>query len=144
LNSSIKEGSAPKFDKEAISLELWSLIQLIDKIQIVEKEKSSIPNDLHLEVVHPTPQYMYDKIKLLPDKGGLYLDLDPDTTGLASSELTDPIGVMLQHTGEGKPNLVNVTTAYGKFFGPALPLASDDVKDLVEAWVGENASDKEL
>ena len=136
LNSALKNCTKPSFDKDLISEELLDLVALIQSVQL-EQEGRHIIKDLNQEEDYPATQYAYEKVKLNPIADSAYLELQFNTPASSASHRSDPIGVMLQHTNGEKPNLVNITTAYGKFFAPALPLANKEVKELTKVWVGE-------
>jgi len=142
LNSALKNCTKPEFNKDLLSAELVSLIEIIEFVQI-KGESYDTFEDLNQEVSYPVSQFAYDKIKLNPIEGGFYLELKMDIPASRKPTIhKEPIGVMLQHSSNGKPSLVNVTTAFAKFFAPALPLANDEVNELVKVWVNNAGKNK--
>jgi len=142
LNTALNNGIKPNFDRELISEELLRLVSLIQSSQIQEEQVSSYDN-LHEVIEYSAIQYQYDKVQVQTEDNSPLLKLElRDMLGKDITRYNNAIGVLLHHTSDKKPILVNVTTAYGKFFAPALPLASEEVKDLVKKWVAAHGENK--
>ena len=122
----------PSLDKELVSQEVLELIILADKAL---KRKESPP--LNWSTVYELPFHTtlnFDLGKIVIEQlseSEIQLKL-PSTNKLSKYH---SFGIMLRFSDREKPNLINVSTPYGKFFSPAIELINDETKEKLKHWI---------
>ncbi len=122
----------PIIDREKLSAEVLSITALADKI-LINSNRIPLSWDLIDEQqTFEEPNFDISKLTIeSTDDFEIWLKLDStEYMGKYSS-----IGMMLRFTEADKPKLINVSTAYGKFFAPALELVDSKVKNSIKQWV---------
>ena len=127
----------PELNKEVIAKDVLKLVRLIDQATInttakVSKDKLNEQQEImpvKFDLKNIVIQKMEDESIMLP------------LHSVKESDRLEDFGLMLSHTTNGI-KLMNITPAQGKFFSPALVLASQKVKEAVGNWITENANYK--
>ncbi len=128
--------SQPSFDRKLLSREVLEVLQLADSA-ISREETSSLQWDTMYEASAPL-RHNFDLSKIVIEQkseGEIQLSI-PSIKELKKYQ---SFGIMLSFSNQERPRLINVSTPYGKFFSPALELASDEVMNKLKQWIQNTA-----
>ncbi len=141
LNSAISDADVPKINREEMAKEAAQLVHLINSC---ERPKDALKlnwSSIFLKSLYMESSYQLNELVLeKPSEDVLLLQMNQ----AADTSLMSTMGIMLRHGDHEKPELINVTTGYAKFFAPALNLATAETQEGIKNWVLDTDKDRAI
>jgi hypothetical protein len=131
-----KKFEKPSLNKELVTQEVLELITLAEST--MKKELAPPLNWTTVYESLPPPTIIFDLSEIeIEQKSKSEIELKLPLVDTLSKYYS--FGIMLSFTDRKQPNLINVSTPYGKFFSPALEFVSDKTKESIKQWIKDTA-----